>query len=161
MPQQWLQFCCFHRKKVMFDDKKILVFDDWRAALVGIVVATLWSMILSVIKYARKQGRLALTRSIWKPLLKNKYEITVVLTKKPSDTPGGTSKVSLSEVEAFSALQVTLNPLQLRPTLSHNPNILLKDISGQCDFHRRTEGKQRHSRNTSTGRAEASNDADI
>lgn len=114
----------------MFENIRLYVFDDWRAGVVGTIVAVLWNVIFAGLKYAQQRAKLALTRSIWKPLLQHRRLITVVLTTKPSNTPGGTPKASLSEVEAFSALQGTLQSLKLTPILSHRPNCHLSEIQG-------------------------------
>lgn len=114
----------------MFEGVKLFVFDDWRAGIVGTIVAISWNIVIAIFKYINKHAKLALTRSIWKPLLQNRRQITVVLTTKSSSSPGGTPKASLSEVEAFSALQETLRPLNLNPELSHRPNCHLRDIHG-------------------------------
>lgn len=114
----------------MFEGIKLFVFEEWRSAIVGIIVGIIWNKASSGIKSANKRAKLALTSSIWKPLLQNNQNITVVLTTKDSNTPGGTPKASLSEVEAFSAIHATLQPLQLDPKLSHDPKIHLKDLDG-------------------------------
>lgn len=114
----------------MLEGIKLFVIDDWRAAVVGTLVGILWNVVFSCVKYANRRAKLTLTRSIWKPLLQHRHQITVVLTTKSSNTPGGTPKASLSEVEAFSALQGTLQPFQLSPKLSHRPDCHLRDIQG-------------------------------
>jgi hypothetical protein len=110
----------------MFEGIKLFVIDDWRGATVGLIVGTLWN----TIKYVHQRANLTLTRSIWKPLLQHRRPITIVLTTKKSTSPGGTFKASLSEVEAFSALMGTLQPLRLIPELCHRPDRQLKDMQG-------------------------------
>jgi hypothetical protein len=114
----------------MFEGVNLFVFDDWRAGIVGTVLTLISTAVISGFKYVKRRAELSLTRSIWKPFLQHRKQITVVLTTKSINSPGGTPKVSLSEVEAFSALHATLQPFQLSPKLSHRPNCHLKDIQG-------------------------------
>jgi hypothetical protein len=114
----------------MFEGIKLFVIDDWRSAIVGAIVTMILGMLWGAIQYVHQRARLMLTRSIWKPLLEHRRPITIVLTTKKSDTPGGTFKASLSEVEAFSALMGTLQPLRLSPELCHRPDRQLRDMPG-------------------------------
>lgn len=114
----------------MLEEGKIFVIDEWRSGIVGLIVSIIFGVLWRLISSVHKRAKLMLTRSIWKPLLGCRRPITIVLTTKKSETPGGTFKASLSEVEAFSALMGTLQPLGLRPELCHRPDRQLRDMHG-------------------------------
>lgn len=81
----------------------------------NIVASAVWSFFLFVLgfgaRWIREEWRTRGPRRFWRPFLKGKNELAVVLTDKPGTEARSPGKISLTDVRAFSDVRSVLESL--------------------------------------------------